>query len=93
MRIGVIQASSQSDKNAALYRCVRLAAEKNGREDTVILSHEQFMRQQQTIEELENRLAVYQHLAQSADDIRLGRVQTAQSAFDEILEELRAEEP
>ncbi len=86
LRTHYAQISSQTRENP-------VAITVNGREDTVILSHEQFMRQQQTIEELENRLAVYQHLAQSADDIRLGRVQTAQSAFDEILEELRAEEP
>ena len=36
MRIGVIQASSQRDKNEALYRCVRRAVERNGREDAVI---------------------------------------------------------
>ena len=61
----------------------------NGREDTVILSHEQYMRQQQSIETLENRLAVYQHLAQAADDVRLGRIDTAEHAFDEIMDELR----
>lgn len=36
MRIGVIQASSQKDKNEALYRCTCQAVENNGREDTVI---------------------------------------------------------
>ncbi len=36
MRIGVIQASSQKDKNEALYRCTCRALENNGRQDTVI---------------------------------------------------------
>ena len=36
MRIGVIQASSQREKNDALYRCTCQAAEKNGQQNTVI---------------------------------------------------------
>ena len=61
----------------------------NGREDTVILGHNQFMEQQRLIEEMRSRLAVYSHLAQAADDVRLGRVQPAQEAFADILRELR----
>ena len=61
----------------------------NGREDTVILEHSQFMEQQQYIEDLENRLAVYTHLAQAADDVKLGRVQPAEDAFADIRNELR----
>ena len=61
----------------------------NGREDTVILEHNQFMEQQRLIEEMQSRLAVYAHLAQAADDARLGRVQPAQEAFADILRELR----
>ena len=36
MRIGVIQASSQSDKNELLYECTCKAAEHNSRNDAVI---------------------------------------------------------
>ena len=61
----------------------------NGREDTVIMEHSQFMAQRQRIEVLENRLAVYAHLAQAEDDVRLGRVQPAQDAFADILNELK----
>ena len=61
----------------------------NGREDTVLLSHEDYMEQQQLIEDMRGQLAVYAHLAQAADDVRLGRVQPAQDAFEEILGELR----
>ena len=61
----------------------------NGKEDTVILGHSQFMEQQQLIEDLKSRLAVYTHLAQAADDVRLGRVQPAHEAFADIISELR----
>ncbi len=36
MRIGVIQASSQRNKNDALYRCTYQAGMKNGKQNTVI---------------------------------------------------------
>ncbi len=68
-----------------------IAITVNGREDTVLLAHEQYMEQQRKMEEMESRLAVYAHLAQAADDVKLGRVQPAQEAFDDILRELRAD--
>ena len=68
-----------------------IAITVNGREDTVLLAHNQYMEQQERIKEMESRLAVYAHLAQAADDVKLGRVQPAQEAFDDILRELRAE--
>ena len=36
MRIGVIQASSQRDRNETLYRCVCEAVKRNGRDDAVV---------------------------------------------------------
>ena len=36
MRIGVIQASSQRDKNETLHQCVKRAVERSGRNDAVI---------------------------------------------------------
>ena len=60
----------------------------NGKEDTVLLSHEDFTEQQKYISELEAKLAVYAHLAQAMDDIKLGRVQDADDVFDNILGEL-----
>ena len=68
-----------------------IAITVNGREDTVLLAHEQFMEQQRKMEEMESRLAVYVHLAQAADDVKLGRVQPAREAFEDILGELRAD--
>lgn len=60
----------------------------NGKEDTVVLSHDDFVEQQNYISELEAKLAVYAHLAQAADDVKLGRVQDMDEAFDDILAEL-----
>ena len=60
----------------------------NGKEDTVLMRHEDFVEQKLYVSDLEARLAVYAHLAQSADDIKLGRVQDAAKAFDDIKQEL-----
>ena len=54
----------------------------------MLLSHEDFQDQIHYISELEAKLAVYTHLAQAMDDIKLGRVQPADSAFADILGEL-----
>ena len=62
----------------------------NVKEDTVLLSHEDFQDQQNYIAELEAKLAVYAHLAQAADDVRLGRVQDADDAYDDIIAELES---
>lgn len=67
MRIGVIQASSQSDKNAALYRCVRLAAEKNGREDTVV-NYGVFPGEAETFSYIETALDICLLLSSGAAD-------------------------
>ena len=73
---------------SALTRENPVAITVNGKEDTVLLSHEDFTEQQNYISELEAKLAVYAHLAQAMDDIKLGRVQDADEAFGEILGEL-----
>ena len=73
---------------SALTRENPVAITVNGKEDTVLLSHEDFTEQQNYISELEAKLAVYAHLAQAMDDIKLGRVQDADEAFDEIIGEL-----
>lgn len=73
---------------SALTRQNPVAITVNGREDTVLLSHEDFQDQIQYISELEAKLAVYAHLAQAMDDVKLGRVESADSAFAEILGEL-----
>ena len=73
---------------SALARQNPVAITVNGKEDTVVQSHEDFVNQQNYITELEAKLAVYAHLAQAADDVKLGRVQNADDVFDEILGEL-----
>ena len=73
---------------SALTRTSPVAITVNGKEDTVLLSHEDYVDQQIYISELEGKLAVYAHLAQAIDDIRLGRVQNADEAFDDIIAEL-----
>lgn len=73
---------------SALTRQNPVAITVNGREDTVLLSHEAFQEQMQYISELEAKLAVYSHLAQAMDDVRLGRVRSADDAIADILGEL-----
>ena len=60
---------------SALARQNPVAITVNGKEDTVVMSHESFMEQQNYIAEMEARLQVYAHLAQAEDDVKLGRVQ------------------
>lgn len=73
---------------SALTRENPVAITVNGKEDTVLLSHEDFQEQQKYISGLEAKLAVYTHLAQAMDDVKLGRVQDADAAYDDILGEL-----
>ena len=73
---------------SALTRQNPVAITVNGKEDTVLLSHEDFQAQLHYISELEAKLSVYSHLAQAMDDIKLGRVQSADDAFADILGEL-----
>ena len=73
---------------SSLSRQNPVAITVNGREDTVLLSHDSFVEQQKYISELEAKLAVYAHLAQASDDVKLGRVQNIDEAFDDILAEL-----
>ena len=73
---------------STLTRSNPVAITVNGKEDTVILSHEDFQDQQNYIAELEAKLAVYAHLAQAMDDVKLGRVQDADEAYDDIIAEL-----
>ncbi len=73
---------------SALTRSNPVAITVNGKEDTVVMSHEDFSDQQRYISELEARLAVYAHLAQAMDDVKLGRTQAMDAAFDDILGEL-----
>ena len=81
LRSNYSQISSLAKKNP-------VAITVNGREDTVVMSHESFVDQQNYIAEMEAKLALYAHLAQAADDVKLGRVQDLNAACDDILAEL-----
>ena len=89
-----IRPSKDSRTNYAqistLTRSNPVAITVNGKEDTVLLSHEDFQDQMNYIAELEAKLAVYAHLAQAADDVRLGRVQDDDDAYDDIIAELES---
>ena len=73
---------------SALTRQNPVAITVNGKEDTVVMSHETFVNQQNYIAEMEAKLSVYAHLAQAADDVKLGRVPELEAACDDILNEL-----
>lgn len=73
---------------SALTRENPVAITVNGKEDTVLLSHEDYQQTLHYISELEEKLAVYSHLAQSMDDIKLGRVKDADEVFDALINEL-----
>ncbi len=73
---------------SALTRENPVAITVNGKEDTVLLSHEDFQNRQRYISELEARLSVYSHLAQSIDDIKLGRTHDANDVFSGIISDL-----
>ena len=75
---------------SALTRDNPVAITVNGKEDTVLLSHDDYREQQRYIAELEAKLAVYAHLAEAMDDIKLGRTQNAGEVFDDIIAELEA---
>lgn len=73
---------------SALTRENPVAITVNGKEDTVLLSHEDYQQTLHYISELEEKLTVYSHLAQSMDDIKLGRVKDADKVFDDLINEL-----
>lgn len=73
---------------SALAKKNPVAITVNGREDTVVLSHEQYMEQQQMIADLQAKLEVYNHLACAQDDIIHGRVQSMDDAMNDIRKEM-----
>ena len=61
----------------------------NGKKDAVLISHNYFVKQQKYISELEAKLFVYNHLSQSVDDLKLGRLQNIEEAFDDVIKEFK----
>jgi PHD/YefM family antitoxin component YafN of YafNO toxin-antitoxin module len=62
----------------------------NGREDTVVMSHEQYMEQQNRIEELEACIRFYTELARSEEDKQEGRYRSIDDAFEQLREKLKS---
>lgn len=75
---------------SSLAKTNPVAITVNGKEDSVLMSHEDFLEQQKYISELEAKLAVYAHLAEGMDDVKLGRTQSADAAFAELLGDLES---
>ncbi len=75
-------------KLSKLTRENPVAITVNGKEDTVVMSYEQFTSLQSKIANLEDKLSLYEHLAMSEDDIKLGRVQSSDVVYDELLKEI-----
>ena len=73
---------------SSLSRSNPVAITVNGKEDTVVMSHVDFVELQIFICELEARLAVYGQLAQALDDVKLGRTQAMDEPNDDNLGEL-----
>jgi prevent-host-death family protein len=61
----------------------------NGREDTVVMSHKQYMEQQNRIEELEARIRFYAELAKSEEDKQEGRYQPMYEALEQLREKIK----
>ena len=61
----------------------------NGKEDTIILSHENYIALQNKIMEQQERLMFYEHLAQAEDDIKLGRIKSFDETFDALIEKVK----
>ena len=73
---------------SSLAKSNPVAITVNGKEDSVLMSHEDFLEQQKYISELEAKIAVYAHLAEAMDDVKLGRTQSADDTFAELLGDL-----
>lgn len=65
-----------------------VAVTVNGHQDTVLISHEQFMQQQLEMQEMKARMELYAKIAQSEEDIRQGRVYDADKVYSELIAKL-----
>lgn len=61
----------------------------NGREDTVIMSHESYNATQEQILSMQEQLKLYAELAQAEDDYKLGRVYSEENFFNNIIAEVK----
>ena len=61
----------------------------NGKEDTVLMNYEEYVKQQKYIKELESKLYIYTQLSQSIDDVKLGRVHDSDIVFEDLINDLK----
>lgn len=73
---------------SALSKECPVAITVNGKEDTVLLSHENYLKQQAYINELEEKIEFYANLSHAMDDIRLGRIKDANLVYEDLLKDL-----
>ena len=73
---------------SALSKQCPVAITVNGKEDTVLLSYENYQKQLAYINELEEKINFYANLAHAMDDIKLGRVNEANDVYNSILNDL-----
>ena len=69
-----------------------VAVTVNGREDSVIMSHEQYNELQSELSSMKERLQMYAVLANAEDDVKMGRVYVADEVFDDIVAGLQRKE-
>ena len=74
---------------SALCKKHPVAVTVNGREDCVMMSHEQYNAFQAEMARLTKKLELYAALAAAEEDIKAGRVYPAEEAFGEIAAELK----
>ncbi|MGI6781584.1 MAG: type II toxin-antitoxin system prevent-host-death family antitoxin [Acholeplasmataceae bacterium] len=75
-------------KISELSRTNPVAITVNGREDIVILSHEDYLDWINYIDLLEEKIKLYDQIAQSLDDIKLGRVYEQKEFMQSVLSEI-----
>lgn len=76
------------DRIARLAQSAPVSITVNNKNDTVIMTYDSFLTQQQHISELENRLALWEQLIRAMNDVNHGRTQDANAVFSDILAEL-----
>ena len=76
------------DRIAILTQEAPVVITVNNRHDTVLMAYKDFIKQQQHISELENRLALWEQLIRAMNDVNQGRTQDANAVFSDILAEL-----
>lgn len=71
-----------------LCRKQPVAVTVNGKEDIVVLSHEEYVQEQIEMAKMKAELEVFNALSQAEDDIKLGRVYSLSQAREMALKQL-----